>query len=63
MLLSCGILNGKIYPVVMGNAGLDIYNNPEKLKDLLMDPARKKNLKPDFSDPMMNAKLSGSLRR
>ena len=55
----CAIFNGKSYPIAIGNAPVSFFENPELINQHMADPKRVKNLKPDFSDPLMNAKMNG----
>ena len=43
----------------MGNAAVNFFEKPELVNKYMSDPKRVKNLKPDFADPLMNAKLNG----
>ena len=55
----CAIFNGKPYPLAVGNAAVKFFEKPELVNEYMSDPKRVKNLKPDFADPLMNAKLNG----
>ena len=55
----CAIFNGKSYPIAIGNAAVSFFENPELINQHMADRKRVKNLKPDFSDPLMNAKMNG----